>query len=194
MFPDRSARGHPRSPADPAVSEQSRRYRAPVVDAAESLDLGIEHRWRVSATGRAAAAVVCLVVLVMGSLLVSNGAATSDRVWGGGMILAAPMSAWLFGWRPYVRLTPAELIIHNPLRRHTIALGAVMGADAGYSGLSLEVRGRTRPLSAWAVQKMDLSVWRGRGTRADAVAKMIVAAAYAPGLQPTTVVHHRHAR
>lgn len=137
---------------------------------------------------------VCLLFLVIGSLLVADGAAAGDRTAGAVMLVAAPAGAWAFSWRPYIRLTAREIIVQNPLRRHTIPLGAVMGANAGYSGVTLDVRGRDRPLTAWAVQKMNLSTWRGRETRADAVAKTIMAAAYAEGVQRTTVAHRRHAQ
>jgi len=134
----------------------------------------VERRWRVSPAGRVAAGLVCLLFLLLGISLVLDGAAADDRIEGIVMLVAAPLSSWLFAWRPYASLSTDSVVIQNPLRRHVIPLGAVMGAHSEYSGVSIKVRGRGRPLGVWAVQKTNLSVWRGRSTRADALAKEIM--------------------
>src|SRR4051794_41332305 len=100
------------------------------------------------------------------------------------MLLVAPTAAWLFGWRPYIALTAGEVVIQNPLRKHRIPLGAVIGARAGYSGLSLDVRGRKHPLGQWAAQKRNHSPWPGLDTRAELASRPIAEATGAPGWEP----------
>ncbi len=136
--------------------------------------------------GRIASAAVCVEFWISGVLLLVSGAHTADRIGGGVFLLAAPVGLWLFVLRPFVTLTRGRVFVQNPLRKLSIPLGAVMGAHAGYGGLSLNVRGRRRPVTAWAVQMVNWSTWPGRESRADRAAAEIVAAAYAPDIEPVT--------
>jgi len=143
-------------------------------------------RWRVSQLGRLASVAVCLLFWTLGVFLLSEGAHTSDRITGGVFLVVAPIAVWLFAFRPFVALGTDQVVVQNPWRGLTIPLGAVLGAHGGYGGLSLNVRGLRRPVTAWAVQKANWSTWRGRETRADRVAAAIMAAAYANGVEPVT--------
>lgn len=151
-----------------------------VVDGADDADVATARLWRVSMSGRVGMIVFCLVFVLLGFALVTDGE-TGDRIVGSVVLVVAPAPSWFAAWRPYILLTSDEVVVQNPLRQHRIPLGAIKGATAGYYGVSLDVRGRALPVTAWAVQKMNLSIWSRRTTRADAVAAAILAAAGCSG-------------
>jgi hypothetical protein len=140
----------------------------------------------VTRAGRIAGALVALLFMLIGVALALDGSDLADHIVGVVFFLVAPVCWWLFALRPFVSLTPDTVKVQNPLRRYDLPIGAIMGARASYSGVMIDVRGRRRPVTAWAVQKMNLSTWRGRETRADLVAGNVMEAAYAPGITPAT--------
>jgi Bacterial PH domain len=128
---------------------------------------------------RGVAAVAAAAPVTAGVFLFSADPRTVDRVTGVMFVLGAAFGYWLFAVRPRLTLRADRLVVQNPVRRHDIAMSAVLGARAGYSGIVIDVR-PNRTVVAWAVQKSNLAGWLGRKTYADEVAARIMAAAYAP--------------
>lgn len=64
------------------------------------------------------------------------------------------------------------LVVIGSLSERTIPWSDVVGADPGYSGITVHLRDGSSVI-AGAVQKANISAWLGRRTRADAVAGFI---------------------
>jgi hypothetical protein len=64
------------------------------------------------------------------------------------------------------------LVVVGCLSRREIPWSEVVGADPGYSGITVHLRDGSSVV-AGAVQKANVSVWLGRPTRADEVAGFI---------------------
>ncbi len=67
---------------------------------------------------------------------------------------------------PRVLLTDSGVEVINPWGTASFTWAEISGSDAGYSGVAIRSRSG-RSVSAWAVQKSNLSTWLGRQTRAD---------------------------
>lgn len=127
-------------------------------------------RWLVRRGSRIAALVLPAVLLVVGTLLATDGARVSDRITGVIMLVLGPTIYWAGIIRPYIEIAADTVVVQNPLRRYVIPLDHIERATAEYWGIMLRVRHRGRPVVAIAVQKSNLSTWRGRDdTRADQV-------------------------
>jgi hypothetical protein len=94
-----------------------------------------------------------------------------------GLVLAAGIGTayWSYSLRPAIRLDDSSVTVINPWRRTSVPLTSVLRVAPGYSGINIEYLIGNRPgvVCAWAVQKANLSTWRGRQTRADRVAEAI---------------------
>lgn len=115
--------------------------------------------------------------LAVGTLLVTAGAAPSDRLDGAAMLAVAPAVSWLIWVRPYLLLTDEQVVVRNALVACAIPLADVVRAEAGGWGVLIEVRGRRAPVTAMAVAKSNISFMTGRRTRADHVADAITQSA-----------------
>jgi len=115
--------------------------------------------------------------LVLGTLLVADGAGTSDRVSGAVMLVVAPVVSWLVSVRPYLVLTDEQVVVQNALVAFVVPLADIQHAEAGGWGVLIAVRGRHAPVTAMAVVKANISFMTGRRVRADHVADVITRAA-----------------
>lgn len=132
-------------------------------------------RWQTGTFSRGASLV--LVVGVAGVLgydsAVNQGNGLLDLILA---LSAASVGWWLLAVRPYVAIEGKTLVIQNPVRRRTVTLHEISGVQPGYAGLEIATtRGRT--VSAWAVQRWNLSAMLGRSTSASEVADAILRAA-----------------
>lgn len=87
--------------------------------------------------------------------------------------------AYLAGLRPAIVATPSGIIVRNPLRTRLFAWADVTNVSPGYSGLRIEQQSGT--VTAWAVQKTNLSIALNRRTRADDIAKQLTELAQSRG-------------
>ncbi|MBU4215706.1 MAG: hypothetical protein KJ792_13750 [Actinobacteria bacterium] len=117
------------------------------------------------------------VFVVLGTLLLADGAETGDRVAGAVMVVVAPVVSWLLWLRPYLVLTDEQVVVQNALVAFVVPLADVQGAAAGGWGVVIAVRGRHAPVQAMAVVKANISFMVGRQVRADHVADAITRAA-----------------
>lgn len=116
------------------------------------------------------------VFLVLGTLLVTQGARPSDRAGGVVSLGVSPLVSWLVWWRPYLVLTEREVVVQNALTAFAIPLERVGRVEPGGYGIVIEVRGRARPVMAMAVLQANISTMLRRQVRADVVAREIAAA------------------
>jgi hypothetical protein len=137
--------------------------------------------WRVSAAGRVGA-IVSAVVLA--AIAVSVPTAFADEglalraldfvVAAVSAVLAIPLLIAAF--RARLILLPTSLVVVNPLRRWTLPLNSIRGVEPEWSGLAIELDdGET--ISAWAVQKTNVTRWLSRPGRSDYVAAEVRRAA-----------------
>lgn len=126
------------------------------------------------------------VVLVLGTLLLADGAETGDRVSGAVMLVIAPVVWWLVWFRPYLVLTDEQVVVQNALVAFVVPLADVRGAAAGGWGVVIAVRGRRAPVQAMAVVKANISFMVGRQVRADHVADAITMAAQEAATPPVS--------
>lgn len=105
-----------------------------------------------------------------------------------GIVVA--LTLWRAGIHPSVTATDVGVVIRNPLETVTVPWDDLVQAQAGHAGVTIS-RLSAPPATIWAVQKANLSAWRGTQTRADAVAATIQALASArcvnaEGKRPTS--------
>ncbi|MGV8968595.1 MAG: hypothetical protein ACOH2F_20225 [Cellulomonas sp.] len=143
-------------------------------------------RWRQSVPSRLFGLAFVGVFLVMGTLLVADGAETSDRVSGAVMLVVAPAVSWLIFVRPYLVLTDEQVVVQNALVAFVVPLADVQHAEAGGWGVLIAVRGRHAPVTAMAVVKANISFLTGRRVRADHVADVITQAAHEAAKPPAS--------
>jgi hypothetical protein len=85
-------------------------------------------------------------------------------------------ATWIAGLRPRVGLVGDEVVIVSIFRTRRFPLREVVGASPGYYGTELRLAdGRT--FTAGTVQRPNFAAWRGRESRADRVASIVLAAA-----------------
>jgi hypothetical protein len=147
--------------------------------------------WRVGRAGLAASRVGAVV-----GVLAVVGAATWGFAWPDADRLAAALvaalglcltlTAWRVGVHPSVAATETGLVIRNPLETVAIPWADLVEASAGFDGITISRLSAT-PTTIWAVQKSNLSTWRGARTRADAVAATIQVLASARADGSTTM-------
>ncbi len=77
-----------------------------------------------------------------------------------------------YAFRARVTATDDALLVVGCFSERRIPWSDVVGADPGYSGITVHLRDGSSVVAA-AVQKANLSVWLGHRTRADAVAGFI---------------------
>jgi len=77
-----------------------------------------------------------------------------------------------YAFRARIVATDDALVVVGCLSKRKIPWSDVIGADPGYSGITVHLRDGSSVV-AGAVQKANVSVWLGRHTRADAVAGFI---------------------
>lgn len=143
-------------------------------------------RWRPSLASRLFGVLVVGVFLVIGTLLLADGAESGDRVAGAVMLVVAPVLAWLVWFRPYLVLTDEQVVAQNALVAFVVPLVDVLGATAGGWGVVIAVRGRHSPVQAMAVVKANISFATGRQVRADQVADAITRAAQEAARPPAS--------
>ncbi len=80
--------------------------------------------------------------------------------------------AWLSAIRPSVTASDIGLTIRNPLETVVVSWDELVGAVAGFDGITI-TRLRAPPATIWAVQQANVSTWRGSHTRALEVATTI---------------------
>jgi hypothetical protein len=85
------------------------------------------------------------------------------------MCTAVAFAGYRFGVVPLIAATATGIRVRNPLRRHEIAWRDLDHVAPTYFGLRIK-RVDGRIITAWAVQKSNLSTWTKRRTRADEVA------------------------
>lgn len=133
--------------------------------------------WRVSRAGLVASwagiTVAAITVLALTTLvLTSNEADLAGVLAGGGFAIFLGLLLWRTGVYPAVIATERTLIIRNPHATVTIRWPDIVEVAAGFDGVTvMSVSALTT--AAWAVQKANLSTWRGSRTRADIVAAQI---------------------
>jgi hypothetical protein len=115
-------------------------------------------------------------MLVIGFLLATDGARTSDRVGGVALLTVLPFMGWLFYWRPYVELSARLLYVRNPIRSHLVKLEAVTETSPLSTGLGIELEDGTQ-LVAWALQQGLLMSLLCSGSRAATAGRTILEAA-----------------
>ncbi len=81
------------------------------------------------------------------------------------------VSGWRFGLRPRITAETEGVMVRNPGQETFVPWDDIVDASAGYSGITIKTA--NGELTAWAVQKWNLSRWFGRRTRADDVADFI---------------------
>lgn len=128
--------------------------------------------WRARPSSLILGAMAAVGLIVLGLLLVFDGATPSDSFSGFVIIVGVGAAYWLFGLRPHVELTDDAVIVQNPLRRSVLGLGSITEVRASYGGLIFDVHWN-RAVTAWAVQKTNLAGWVGRRTRADEIAERL---------------------
>jgi hypothetical protein len=88
--------------------------------------------------------------------------------------LAVPLLVAAF--RPRLILSPTSLVVVNPLRRRTLPLSSIRGVEPEWAGLAIELDDG-EVISAWAVQKANLTRWLARPGRSDHAAAEVRRAA-----------------
>ncbi len=97
---------------------------------------------------------------------------------GGLQVAVALFLLWfLFAWRPSLCVRCDEVVIRNPLWTRRIPLSAVQDAAPGYLGIVIRRTDRRLPVTAWAIQQMNITATVGAETRAGRAAEQIRAAA-----------------
>jgi hypothetical protein len=81
---------------------------------------------------------------------------------------------WRWVFVPYVALTPEAAVVQNGVTHRTIPYSRIAVVRQGYFGLQLETKDYDI-VTAWAVQKPQVSKWAQTHTRADEVAEAIKA-------------------
>lgn len=80
--------------------------------------------------------------------------------------------AWRWTFVPYLGLTPEAVVVQNGVTHRSIPYSRIAEVRQGYFGLQLETKDYDI-VTAWAVQKSNLSKWAQTRTRADEVAEAI---------------------
>jgi len=131
--------------------------------------------WRARRGSLALGAFATCGEAAVGLLLVFDGATRQDAYSGVVIAVAAVAGFWLFGLRPYIRLDDHEIVVQNPIRRVRLALDHVTAVRPSYSGLVIDLNWN-RAVTAWAVQKSNVSYWTEGKGRADMVAETLLGA------------------
>lgn len=168
---DRQARGLlalPPFPSGSAAKPNSVQH--DLTEPSGPVDVEERQRWRIGRLGRVSMGLAELGIVALFAGLV----ATDTSNLPGAIVVVGVVS--LFSWRgvlaPYIEVTKAALVVRNPLRRWVIPWEEIVDVRPGYSGLTIQ-RVTKSPIVAWAVQKMNISVWLGWRTRADDVSEAI---------------------
>jgi hypothetical protein len=147
----------------------------------------------VTPAGRLFVVLDALLFVAIGAGLVSghmNGGHLPDRAVGVVFLLAAVGGSWLFAFRPRLLLTDEQLVVINPLRSWRIPLEQIGSVGtASYFGVTIEYfDGHVmRRVTAWAVQKANVSRWLNKTVRADRVAAEIRTASRRRRMPPDEV-------
>jgi hypothetical protein len=154
--------------------------------------------WRVSTLGRVSAATLGALIggAATGTLIGvvpdgSSGGQAQQAMWCIIVIAGSILMPWLLAFRPSVRLDSTTVTIVNPGKTTRIPLQSARVGGPGYDGVQIVWLdgNRMRITDAWAVQKSNLSTWRGRQTRADRCAAVIAAAIEHSRTDPGHSVH-----
>ena len=100
--------------------------------------------------------------------------------------LCVALMVWRVGIHPSLAATETGLVIRNPLETVRVPWADLVEASAGFDGITIS-RLSAPPTTIWAVQKSNLSTWRGAPTRADDVAATIQVLASARGRNAETI-------
>ncbi len=124
--------------------------------------------WRSPTWARTGAALAFLAAAVGLGL---DSALVQGTGWTDLLVLTALLAVlwWVLYGRPRLCLTDRALVVRN-VRVHRIPLEDVVSVTPGYGGLVID-RLTGRAVSAWAVQKWNVSWMLGRETRADRLAR-----------------------
>jgi len=130
--------------------------------------------WRVGSAGLIAAmtGVTLGMVAAVGAVAWVVLWAGADRTAGALVAVGGVATAVLLGRvgvRPRLEATVDGVLVHNPWSAVEIPWGDIRAATPGFDGIVIARRGAP-PVVVWAVQKSNLSTWRGLRTRADVVA------------------------
>lgn len=133
--------------------------------------------WRVSRAGlvasRVGITVAAIAVLALTTwVLASSSADLAGAIAGGSFAAFLAVMLWRTGIHPAVLATEDALVIRNPLGAVSISWPDIVEVSAGFDGVTV-MSVSAPPTAAWAVQKTNLSTWRGSRTRADTVAARI---------------------
>ena len=140
--------------------------------------------WRTSRSMRAAWVCVALLIAaeavrtLAGAPSIPSG--TAGKVSAGLVLVAVTTGAWRLAFHPRLVLTNATVIVVNPIRTTVIPLDQIAPrVSCGYYGLTIKYLDGTsmRSVTAWAVQKANLSTWLHRHARADDAVRAIAEAA-----------------
>jgi hypothetical protein len=126
--------------------------------------------WVLVAVG-AAAAVVGVVAGLVQAVRGDIGALGVGLAYAAMFGLMFGVSGWRFGLRPRITADAEGVRVRNPGQETFLPWHDILDASAGYSGITIKTP--NGELTAWAVQKWNLSRWLGRRTRADDVADFI---------------------
>lgn len=135
--------------------------------------------WRVSTLGRASGYLVAVALAAVGVAMAIAAVLTAELGLAVGFVGLAAVGfvlpafvAFRFLSRAQVILTPNDLTVTTTFNEYRVDWADVLGATAGYSGVTILSRNRPAIVSG-AVQKSNLATWLNRQTRADDLAEEI---------------------
>lgn len=132
--------------------------------------------WRPRPTSRVGLVVFALGELAFGAWLIRVAAEEDALLSGIAFAFFAAVTpaviALRYAFRARIVATDDALVVVGCLSERKIPWSNVVGADPGYSGITVHLRDGSAVV-AGAVQKANVSGWLGRRTRADAVAASI---------------------
>jgi hypothetical protein len=145
--------------------------------------------WKCSRLARAAGWIATVVLgsaavglLVAAANAAFDGHATDVRAFGLGaaVVALAVLLVWRSAMRPKVVMNDIGILVVNPWTTTNAVWRDLVSAEAGYAGVTIELRMGTS-VTAWAVQKSNMSTWLKRSTRADDLAEQIRAGIHRQG-------------
>lgn len=144
--------------------------------------------WRVSRTGLVAArvliaasgtAILALMAWVLIDPKAHRLAAGLVATFAAGLVLVV----WRSALHPRLVAEETGIVVRNPTSTRRVPWTDVVEVYPGFDGVTVTSTSGP-PAIAWAVQKANLSSWRGARTRADVVAATLVELAEARGATP----------
>ena len=155
------------------------------VEAADG-DGELTHVSRVPASVRKLAVVIFVMFVAFAAILTAIGITVPGTLCLWLLVLLILLTVWRWYLLPYIGLAHDALVVQGAFVQRSARYADIRDARPGMYGLRIETTGEGS-MRAWAVQKSQLSEWRGRDTLADIIAaEIMVRAAHATADDLTT--------